>query len=59
MDWVARGKLFDPTPAKGICSRCPVRRECLDSALSVHETNGIWGGRSMGQRRAYYRAASW
>jgi WhiB family redox-sensing transcriptional regulator len=48
---------FDSAPAKSVCSRCAVRRECLDFALSNHETNGIWGGMSMGQRRAYVRMA--
>lgn len=30
--------------AKEICSRCPVRAECLEHAISTEETYGIWGG---------------
>ncbi|MFI7691731.1 WhiB family transcriptional regulator [Nonomuraea sp. NPDC049655] len=28
--------------AKAVCSGCPVRRECLDYALSVPEKYGVW-----------------
>lgn len=38
--------------AKAICARCPVRRECLDCAISTHEPHGIWGGLSECERRA-------
>ncbi len=31
-------------PAKAICSRCVVREECLDYALTGNERYGIWGG---------------
>jgi WhiB family transcriptional regulator, redox-sensing transcriptional regulator len=30
--------------ARSICARCPVRRECLDFAMSSGEMHGIWGG---------------
>ena len=30
--------------ARRICARCPVRRECLDWAMSSGEMHGIWGG---------------
>ncbi|MGH3321327.1 MAG: WhiB family transcriptional regulator [Streptosporangiaceae bacterium] len=30
--------------AKAICSRCPVRRECLVWALETGEPHGVWGG---------------
>jgi len=30
--------------AKEICSMCPVRRDCLDYAMSIREPHGIWGG---------------
>lgn len=36
--------------AKQICSDCPVRRECLGWALSVHEPYGVWGGLSSTER---------
>jgi WhiB family redox-sensing transcriptional regulator len=30
--------------AKSLCSACPVKRECLQGALSRKEPCGIWGG---------------
>ena len=30
--------------AKAICRACPVRRPCLDYAISIREPPGIWGG---------------
>lgn len=36
--------------AKQICSGCPVRRECLNWALSVREPYGVWGGLSATER---------
>jgi len=30
--------------AKSICTACPIRRECLDGALSRKEPWGVWGG---------------
>lgn len=30
--------------AKALCTRCPVRRTCLDAALETGDTNGIRGG---------------
>jgi WhiB family redox-sensing transcriptional regulator len=40
------------TKAKVICSRCPVRGECLDFALRVREPHGIWGGLTELERRS-------
>jgi WhiB family redox-sensing transcriptional regulator len=37
--------------ARALCDRCPVRGECLEYALSVGETHGIWGGLNELQRR--------
>lgn len=37
--------------AKAICSVCPVRRECLEYALSIQEPYGIWGGLTEMERR--------
>lgn len=31
--------------AKEICSLCPVRKQCLKSALNNKEVWGVWGGR--------------
>jgi WhiB family transcriptional regulator, redox-sensing transcriptional regulator len=38
--------------ARAICSRCPVRRECLEYALGNYEQFGIWAGTSARQRLA-------
>ncbi len=38
--------------AKAFCARCPVRRECLEHALAVRETHGIWGGLTRRERQA-------
>jgi WhiB family redox-sensing transcriptional regulator len=42
--------------AKAICSRCPVRAECLDFALATRETHGVWGGFNEMERRRLLRA---
>jgi WhiB family redox-sensing transcriptional regulator len=36
--------------AKNICDKCPVKKECLDYALSNRFRDGIWGGLSPTQR---------
>lgn len=36
--------------ARTICDRCPVRRECLQSALDTPDTFGVWGGKTKYQR---------
>ena len=36
--------------AKAICARCPVRRECLDYAISEGDHYGVWGGMTDNQR---------
>jgi WhiB family redox-sensing transcriptional regulator len=41
--------------AKRICSRCVVRTECLQYALSMREPYGIWGGLTELERRARLR----
>jgi WhiB family redox-sensing transcriptional regulator len=30
--------------AKALCTDCPIRRECLTSALERQEPWGVWGG---------------
>jgi WhiB family transcriptional regulator, redox-sensing transcriptional regulator len=37
--------------ATHICTRCPVRSECLEYALRVQEPIGIWGGLNEAERR--------
>lgn len=44
---------YDPRQAKAICRGCPVRRECLDYAVSAEEVallHGVWGGKSHKER---------
>lgn len=46
------------TQAKGaikVCTRCPVRQECLDYAVAEQIEVGVWGGLTERQRRAYAR----
>jgi WhiB family redox-sensing transcriptional regulator len=43
--------------AKRICADCPVRRECLEYALRVRESFGIWGGLNETERRLLTGAA--
>lgn len=37
-------------PAKAICRRCPVQRECLQWAIERGEEFGVWGGTSPRER---------
>ena len=56
--------LFFPEPArpdpavvaeaKQVCAHCPVRERCL--AVGLREEHGIWGGLTVGERRAARRA---
>lgn len=43
--------------AKGVCSGCPSRVECLTWALAAGEVHGVWGGLSERERRPLRRAA--
>ncbi|MEV6212463.1 WhiB family transcriptional regulator [Kitasatospora sp. NPDC051914] len=38
--------------AKRVCTRCPVRGQCLEYALTADERYGIWGGLTEDERRA-------
>lgn len=37
--------------AKAIYARCPVRRQCLESAMSADIRYGLWGGLTEDERR--------
>lgn len=50
-----RGDSATVRKAKAICARCPVRRQCLDSAITNNEMSGIWGGFSRKDRRRIKR----
>jgi WhiB family transcriptional regulator, redox-sensing transcriptional regulator len=41
--------------AKSICAGCPVRQQCLDFAVSTHQTHGVWGGTSPEERQSIRR----
>jgi WhiB family redox-sensing transcriptional regulator len=41
--------------AKALCARCPVRDECLEYAIQIRETHGIWGGLNEMERRQLLR----
>jgi WhiB family redox-sensing transcriptional regulator len=50
-----RGQSLEP--ARAICARCPVRRECFWEAMALRELPGqerlmgVWGGTSERERR--------
>lgn len=41
--------------AKAVCARCPVRAECLESALANGLDYGIFGGMTERERRSLVR----
>jgi WhiB family redox-sensing transcriptional regulator len=53
----ARGVDFFPTDGAGVaaaqkvCAACPVRRPCLQFALDLGITHGVWGGTSDRERQ--------
>ncbi|MBC7459142.1 WhiB family transcriptional regulator [Candidatus Saccharibacteria bacterium] len=44
--------------ALAVCAMCQVTEQCLDYALTTNQTDGVWGGLSGKQRRAYKRRAT-
>ncbi len=64
---LCRGRGCDPwfptsprgvvTLAVALCERCPVRRPCLEYALSLEDSPpvGVWGGKTEDERRAMRR----
>jgi len=43
LDWFST-KTEDKYAARAVCqSKCPVRKECLETALTRREIHGIWG----------------
>lgn len=41
--------------AKAICATCPVLDPCLEYALRIRESHGIWGGLNEYERRQLLR----
>lgn len=57
-----RGDYLAVEEARIICSRCPVKNECLEYAVALRIKEGIWGGQSERQRRRLRKTrelASW
>ncbi|MFD5064922.1 WhiB family transcriptional regulator [Streptomyces sp. NPDC058394] len=47
--------LLDIAEAKAVCHRCQVTEQCLRWALDFDQADGVWGGRSEGERRGMLR----
>lgn len=43
--------------AKAVCASCPVREDCLTTAIQTREQYGIWGGLTSRERRRMIRRA--
>lgn len=43
--------------AKAVCESCPVREDCLTTAIETREQYGIWGGMTSRERRRMIRRA--
>lgn len=51
--WHAEGRgAFN---ARRVCTTCPVRRPCLDYALTNRIDHGVWGGLSAAERARLLR----
>ena len=50
--WFAAGAV-EHKLAKIVCGRCPVKRDCLDYAMTAPIDHGIWGGLTGRERRRY------
>lgn len=44
-----------PDATRRVCARCTVRGECLAYALNHGEWHGVWGGKSVRERRELAR----
>ncbi|HWS44503.1 MAG TPA: WhiB family transcriptional regulator [Acidimicrobiia bacterium] len=41
--------------AKAICAACPVREDCLEHALEMRPSDGVWGGLTAIERHRMIR----
>lgn len=50
----SRRALIQAAEAKKVCAICPVKRECLDEAMSHNSSmqHGVWGGLTAEERIA-------
>jgi WhiB family transcriptional regulator, redox-sensing transcriptional regulator len=44
------GGQYEELPRQ-LCARCPVRRDCLESALADGSLQGFWGGTTPSERK--------
>lgn len=44
------GKPGSDSAAKAVCSRCPVKADCLEHAIANREDHGVWGGMNAPER---------
>jgi WhiB family redox-sensing transcriptional regulator len=51
----SRGRTAREKIAKAVCKPCPVSGNCLQMALTVPETVGVWGGTSTDEREKIKR----
>lgn len=49
------GDTESATKARRICRRCPATTQCLTWALTTHQSYGIWGGKTVKERRYLLR----
>lgn len=42
--------------ARSVCAGCSVQQACLDFALRIDASHGVWGGASSSERRRLVRA---
>jgi WhiB family redox-sensing transcriptional regulator len=47
----------EPSSARRVCVRCPVRRACLEYALVTGQEHGVWGGSTARERNLIRRGA--
>ena len=41
--------------AKAICAQCPVAEQCLEYAITTHQSDGVWGGLTALERHRLVR----
>lgn len=54
--YLETGDTYQATIVRRYCQRCPVKNQCLQTALDAHDPNGIWGGQTPNERRRTTRA---
>lgn len=54
-EWFFSEDIEDTKTAQSICSHCPIKRECLDWAISIERKEkyvwGVYGGLTSDQRK--------